>query len=73
MPQQEVPVCLFIYYLFIYLFLSFRAAPEAYGSSHARGQIGSVAVSLCHSSQILNPLSKARDGTYILMDPSQVH
>ena len=23
--------------------------------------------------QILNPLSKARDGTHVLMDPSQVH
>ena len=31
---------------------------------------------LCHSSrqhQILNPLSKARDQTHILRDPSQVH
>ena len=31
---------------------------------------------LYHSSQqrqILNPLNEARDGTHILMDPSQVH
>ena len=34
-------------YLFIYLF--FRAALEAYEGSQARGQIGAVAPDLCHS------------------------
>ena len=36
-------------YLFIYLFLLFRAKPTAYGSSQARGQIGAVAAGLHHS------------------------
>ena len=40
-------------YVFIHLFLSFvfclfRATPEAYGGSQARGQIGGVAACLCH-------------------------
>ena len=68
----------------LFFFFNFRAALVAYGSSQARGQIGAVASSLCHSHskagserrlrptprqcQIPNPLSKARDGTYILTD-----
>ena len=42
---------LFIFiYLFIYLFIIFsRAAPAAYGGLQARGPIGAVAASLCHS------------------------
>ena len=57
------------------MFLLFKATPAAYGSSQARGRIGATAAGLCHSSwqcQILNPLSKARYGTYILMDTSQI-
>ena len=53
----------------------FRAAPAAYGISQSRGRIRAAAAGLHHSSrqhQILNPLSKARDRTCILMDPSQV-
>ena len=39
-----------ILFYFIYLFiLSFRAAPEAYGSSQARGPVRVVAAGLCHS------------------------
>ena len=41
----------------------FRATPEAYGSSQARGQIGATAASLHHSAWrpwILNPMSEAR-------------
>ena len=34
---------------FIFLLLLFRTAPEAYGGSQARGQIGAVAASLRHS------------------------
>ena len=62
-------------FIFIYLF-AFRAAPVVYEHSQARRQIGAAAASLHHSSQqcrILKPLSKARDGTGVLMDASQVH
>ena len=48
----------------------------AYGGSQARGWIGATPASLHHSSQqcwIFNPLSEARDRTYILMDASQIH
>ena len=58
------------------IFFLFRASPEAYGGSQARGRIEAVAAGLCHSSRqrrILNPLSETRDRTCILMDPSQVH
>ena len=43
------------YFLFIFIFilfyfiLLFRAAPAAYGSSQARGQIGATAAGLHHS------------------------
>ena len=53
----------------------FRAAPKVYGSSQARGQTGAVAAGLYHSSQqrqTLNPLSKAKDRTLVLMDASQI-
>ena len=56
---------------FFFFFLLFRAVLVAYGSSLARGRIRATAAGLCHSSQhclILNPLSKARDWTCILMD-----
>ena len=59
-----------------------RAAPVAYGSSLARGQRGAITAGLCHSTagsepcllpttqltptQILSPLSEARDGTHNL-------
>ena len=36
-------------FLFVCLFLLFRATLVAFGSSHARGQIGATAASLCHS------------------------
>ena len=35
--------------LCIYLFGLFRAAPAAYGSFQAKGQIGAIAASLHHS------------------------
>ena len=37
------------FYLFIFWLLLFRATPEAYGSSQARGPIGATAASLRHS------------------------
>ena len=71
-----------------FFFFLFRAELMAYGSSQARCQIGATAAGLCHSHapselncnlchssrqcQILNPLSEARDQTFILMDTSQV-
>jgi len=39
-------VFIFIYFYLIFLFM---AAPAAYGSSQARGQIGAAAAGLCHS------------------------
>ena len=53
----------------------FRAAPVTYGSSQARGPIGAVAADLHHGSwqrRIINPLSEARDWTYVLVDASQI-
>ena len=52
------------------------ATPTAYGSPQDKGLVGVADAGLCHSSrqhQILNPLSRARDQTYILMDTSQVY
>ena len=73
-------VCLF--------FAFFRAATIAYASSQARGQTGATTAGLCHShagselhlcptaqlraTKIHHPLSKAKDQTRILMDPSPV-
>ena len=65
----------------------FKATPSAYGSCQARGQIEAAADGLrqSHSNEgselhlgltprwILNPLSKARDQTCVLMDASQIH
>ena len=67
-------------------FFSFRAIPVIYRSSQARGRIIAAAASLCQPQQcgildlchnlwqcqILNPLGKARDRTYVLMDTSRV-
>ena len=35
--------------LFYFFFCHFRATPAAYGGSQARGRIGAIAASLCHS------------------------
>ena len=68
-------------------FFFFRPTPIAYGSSQARGRIRAVAATatamwdpsrncdLHYSSwqhRTLNPLSKARDQTWVLMDTSCV-
>ena len=56
-------------------FLLFRAWPAAYEGSQARGWIGTIAASLHYSSwqrQILNPLSRVRDQTHILINTSRV-
>ena len=65
--------------LFFFFFsFCFRAIPVTYGSSWARGWIGlsHFICDLYHSSRrgwFLNPLSKARDQTHILMGTSWVH
>ena len=59
-------------FLFVCFLLFFGAASAAYWSSQTRGQNGAAAAGLCHS-QILNPLSKTRDWTHMLMDTSRVH
>ena len=54
----------FVFFFFFFFFFLFRAAPEAYGGSQARGGIGTAATGLHHSSQqrwIPNLLSKVRD------------
>ena len=38
-----------LFHPFFFSFFLFRAAPVAYGGSQARGQIGVVAASLCHT------------------------
>ena len=71
-----IPTCARRLYLsFKSIYLLFRAAPAAYGSSH-RGPIGAAAAGLHHSHSHAgshDPLSKARDGTCVFMDTSRVH
>ena len=83
--QKRSPPSLFFFCFFVFCFWQ-RVAPEAYGSSQARGleQLPATATAtwdlshicdLHHSSWqplILNPLSQARDRTRILMDTSWV-
>ena len=72
----------------VLFFCLFRATPGACGDSQARGQNRVVAAGLHHSHSnadpshihhssqqpwILNPLSKARDRTCLLIDTSQIH
>ena len=47
----------------------------AYGGSQARDQIGATAAGLDHSHSTVEsePLSEAKDGTYNLMVPRQIH
>ena len=51
LPNSELERSLLIYQMLIIiiLILLFRAAPAAYGSSHARGGMGATAASLHHS------------------------
>ena len=48
-----------VLFVFVFVFLLFRAAPMAYGVSQARGQIGAIATSLHHSH------SNIRSGPYL--------
>ena len=68
--------------LFYFVFCLFRRAPVAFGGSQARPRIRAEAAGLHHSNArskpslwqhwILNPLSEARDRTYVLIDASQM-
>ena len=66
----------FFFWLLAFGFWLFKATPMAYGASQARGLIEATATAMrdqSHSSQqcqTLNPLSKTRDRTHVLMDPS---
>ena len=57
----------------IYLFMLFRAASAAYGSSQARGWMGATAASLCHSHGNTESLTQWAGPNNILMDTSLVH
>ena len=78
MLREEVPEPPYppVSHLFIYLFIFlFRATPEAYGGSQARGLIRAVAAGLCHSHSNTGSLthwSEARDRNCILTDASQI-
>ena len=83
-------LCSFLFLIFIYLFLLFRAAPAAHevprlGAESelqplATGTATATAMQdlnhICDlhhgSAGSVNPLSGARDGTHVLMDPSRV-
>ena len=49
-------------YIFIFIFLLFRAVPAAYGRSQVRSRIGGAAAGLCHSHS--NAGSEPRLWTY---------
>ena len=82
----SLSVSLIWFVVFVFCFF-FRTTPKVHGSSQARGWIGATVAGLHHSHSnlgskshlwptqqcgILNPLSKARNQTCILMGPSQV-
>ena len=58
-------VCLF----FVFVFCLFRAAPVAYGGSQARGWIGAVATSLCHSNTGSEPHLQPIPQLTVVPDP----
>ena len=74
----------FFFFFFHFSFCLLRATPAAHGSSQARDRMGAIAAGLhyIHSNVgsephlrpipqlILNPLTKARDRTRVLMDTS---
>ena len=52
-----------IKFIYLFIYLLFRATPEAYGRSQARGQIGAAAASLHHSPSNAGSLAhRARPG-----------
>ena len=51
------------------MFLLFRAAPSAYGSSQARGQMGAATVGLRHSNSISQPYLQPTPQFTATLDP----
>ena len=54
---------------FLFLLLLFRAAPLVYGGSQARGQIGAITASLCHSSSGSEPCLRPTPQLMAMLDP----
>ena len=74
-PDKGTTAIFFSSLLLLLLFFFFSAVPMSYGSSQARGHIGTVAAGLHHSSWqywILNPLNKVRYRTCVLIDTGQI-
>ena len=66
---------LLLFFFFFFVFRLLMALRRAYGGSQAGGRIGAGAAGLHYSPQqhwILNPLSEARDRTFVLMDTCQI-
>ena len=59
-------------FFFFFLVLFFRAAPTAYGSSQARGQIGAAAAGLHHSHSNVGSMLRLQPTPQLMatLDPS---
>ena len=69
------PNAIMLLFVCVCVFCLLRAAPVAYGGSQARGSVGTGSrqpIPQPQQRRILIPLSKARDGTGVLMDASRV-
>ena len=56
-------------FILFFVFCLFRAAPVAYGGSQARGWIGAVATSLCHSNTGSEPHLQPTPQLMVVPDP----
>ena len=71
MRLSDVPKTLFIYVcMYLFILLS-GAAPAAYGSFQARGQIGAIDAGLCHGHSILGsePSLRPTPQLMAMLDP----
>ena len=77
--HQQNKTTLWLSFFFFFFLLLFRASPTTYGGSQARGLIGAVAASLCHSLSNTGSLNhSARPGikyasSRIQSDPFLLH
>ena len=53
--KELVMTFLILIFMYLFIFVFSRAAPMAYGNSQARGPIGPIAASLCHSNIRFEP------------------